>query len=205
MIIDQIDVPNTAQPINIKIHNTGKTTDYISTLLSIVPEPGHTPIYTIPLHSAEEKRKAGIYLTPNKIKLEPGQTQLVRLGFLPTATGITQDKIYHLQFIPVYTEPKAVVIAQGVLIILRPAHPNPNLDIRQKDKILLLKNSGNTNLLLLSIEQCQHTQDCIKTDYRKRLYASQQLSIPLKHTGVASVQYEFRDKIAKQSSTLMLS
>lgn len=119
--------------------------------------------------SAPKKRvrnpeKDGLLVFPAKLILLPGQTQFVRI--IKTAKSLPSDQVYEVDFIPkvstqLITQTNAngvnfgvrVIVGYGARVTLRADSLSPALLIKRINNELIIKNTGNTSLSILSCTQ----------------------------------------------------
>jgi Mat/Ecp fimbriae periplasmic chaperone len=152
------------QPLvqDIEVQNQGQERAYIEVTVARIDNPGTWPMQRfIPANPAE----AGLIATPGKFALGPGSTRLLRL--IATEPAGESERIYRVAVVPksgdIADERTGVkvVIGYEALIIVRPRVMHPTLDVRREGKNLIIRNTGNTNVLAPSLRQCRAPgQDC---------------------------------------------
>ncbi len=154
--------PNITPRADVIIRNESKDRYYITVAPSEIVNPG----------TATEKRveeadpdKLGLLVTPNRLILEPGGMRSIRIVSLNNA--LTSDRIYRVRISPqvgdiettqsnVANRDMAIKLlaAYDVLVTARPNDAKAHLVTTQGDKTLVIRNDGNTNLLLFDGELC---------------------------------------------------
>lgn len=117
-----------------------------------------------PKSRVRHPEKDGLVVFPAKLILLPGQTQFVRI--VKTAKNITAEHVYEVDFIPkvsTYLSSKKsgstpalgirVVVGYGTRVTLRPDTLSPSLSVKRLKNKLVIKNTGNTSLSILSCRQ----------------------------------------------------
>ncbi len=183
---------------DIEVFNQGDETAYIRVELSVIENPG---LANEKKHLQRDPRKAGLLVTPQRLIVPAGTRKRLRFVRLDNPKTNTQDRVYRVLIKPevgeVSSEQTAVkiIIAYEVLVLSQPKDPNFQLDYQYKDKKLILKNLGNTNVLLLQGSQCPEGQeaddevnDCVELK-GKRLYAGAKWEVGLPYTTPVTFRY----------------
>ncbi len=155
----------------IHIQNTGKQVEYINVTLKEVLHPGTPNVQDIPFVH-QNPYAFGIAAAPSKLILQPGEHVVVRLVNLVKSTPT--DRIYYVTFTPAIPaiEPVqgqtmgvhaglTVVTAYGVLVIIRPVTPHPQLQVMLKDHVVRVHNEGNTTVVTLGLWGCPQMGDAL--------------------------------------------
>ncbi len=174
MILNKVSLEFTAggQPRDdIEITNSGAETLYVQIEPNRIHDPG----------TAQEKRvlyrdpaELGLLVTPSRLVIPPGQTQVARLAVVDPAKDA--DKVYRLTVRPVVGEVRStetaikVVIAYDVLVILRPPNPKADLKTERAGRKMTLSNTGNSSILLSQGKQCDASGANCQTIPPFRLY-----------------------------------
>lgn len=112
-----------------------------------------------------DPEKDGLLVFPAKLVLLPGQTQFVRV--VKAAKELTQDKIYEIDFIPKMVSHVVqknlpndgpvvgirVIVGYGARVTLRPDVLRPSISVKREHHKLIIKNTGNTQLKIVSCTQ----------------------------------------------------
>lgn len=129
--------------------------------------------------------------SPNKAIIAPGGKRKVRLVNL--LEPVDEERIYRVTFkpIPVQQDPNqtmvTVLVAYQTLVIIRPREISQELSAERADDRLLLRNSGNSNVLLQNGRLCEGDSHCKELPV-KRLYPGNELEVALNGNG-ADVSY----------------
>lgn len=170
--------------------NTGIDTLYVQIDVDQIINPGEMPMKR---EAIKDLSKADLLVTPRQFKLTPGKRQRIR--FLFKTPFENTEKIYRATVTPkinrllmkkVEGEKKGlglkVLIGYEILVIKRPRAMNAQLKIERKAKQLSVENIGNTNALLLYLQQCpkgdMDRDQCIKSN-GPRVYPGRKEDIPL--------------------------
>lgn len=133
-----------------------------------------------------DPEKRGLLVSPTRLILEPGQRKLVRLAILSGPAD--QERVYRVAVKPVAGELTSdqsglkILVGYDVLVLVRPANPEPRLVAQRSGNMLTFQNQGNASLELVDGRQCSAEGKCISLP-GKRLYAGaewrEQLHSPL--------------------------
>jgi translation elongation factor EF-1beta len=179
---------------DIKIFNTGDDTAYVNLELSKVRSPGSEDKQLVQMKS--DPAEFGLVVTPNKVIVPQGQSRIVRLMRL--LKEVDQDVVYQVRILPATgalqavkdTDDKVVagvrvVVGYNVSVRILPTHPRVELSFERKGLELIVKNTGNTSVLLSDGKQCA-PEDPAKCEELpvKRVYAGTtwKLTLPFDHT-----------------------
>jgi P pilus assembly chaperone PapD len=171
---------------DVVVTNQGDETAYLSIKPYLISNPGTKAEKKITVH---DPLKLKFLVSPAQMIIPPHQHRLLRLMRLSAPS--TYDSIYRIEVVPVpkkllYPKQKAinkrsigirVMLAYGILAIVRPNHIKQNIQLTRSKKTLLISNKGNTNFYILGGQQCQHDQ-CIKIPPR-RMYAGNRWKVKL--------------------------
>lgn len=162
--------PNVTPRADVTIRNESKDRYYITVTPAEIVTPG----------TATEKRveesdpdRLGLLVTPNRLILEPGAMRSIRIVSLNTA--LVNDRIYRVKISPqvgdIETTSSApanrdvaikLLAAYDVLVTARPKDAKARLVTSKTSDTLVIRNDGNTNMLLFDGELCppQKTTAC---------------------------------------------
>ena len=163
---------------DIRVTNIGDEIAYVKITPKLITNPG----------SAEEKllviddpSKLGLLVSPRIMKISPHKFKLVRLVFTQKA-GLT-DRLYRIDIQPTVGDlllPKKsneigikILVGYGVVVIQRPTKLDVAISIERQDKTLIVKNNGNTNVILSNGKQCDAKGNKCQELPPKRIYAGQ--------------------------------
>jgi P pilus assembly chaperone PapD len=162
MVIDRSIVtfrPGDSPRQDIVVQNIGKEPMYVQVEVMEVQHPG-TP---------EEKRvvvtdpeKIALLATPRRFMVEPNGRKPLRLvNQQPAAPA---ERVYRVNLSPVVGKLEAdsdtntmgvkVVVGYQLLVLSSPAEPKEGLEVKRNGKSAVLRNTGNTNILLFNGQQC---------------------------------------------------
>lgn len=136
--------------------------------------------------------EAGLLVSPRRIRLEPGDTQVVRLVRM---RQFDQEQVFRVDLKPVVGELQAeqsgvkILVGYNLIVFAAPKTINVALDTSREGKTLSLTNNGNVNIEFRDLFQCDDAQlleqarqqpDRCVTVTAKRLYPgrTQQLELP---------------------------
>jgi P pilus assembly chaperone PapD len=166
---------------DVEVKNTGKETLYISVkVLKIIAPHRKKP----KRRELRNPRSAGLLVSPNRFKLRPGQSKLLRIVVRKPATR--KDLIYRVTFKPRIGKVKSnqplalkILIAYDMLVIVRPPNAKPKLRVKRSGRTLTFYNAGNTNVLIRKLKQCNKNKSkCIELP-GNRLYARERWQVKL--------------------------
>ena len=134
-----------------------------------------------------DPRESGLLVTPNKLIVPPGATKVIRLVKLGAATD---ERIYRIAAKPVAGGIDAdqsglkIMVGYEILAIVYPNKLDSDLAVERKGKSLLVKNNGNTNVLLREGYQCEQPdqeKDACTPLPGKRMYPGNEWVLDLPH------------------------
>jgi len=173
---------------DIEVANRGKETIYVSVAPTEIIHPG----------AKEQERRTyrdpmemGMLVSPTRMILEPGQSKPVRLAILERPKD--SDRIYRVRISPTVGRTIAirtglrVLVGYDVLVMVRPENAKPEISGERNGKKLTLRNTGNSNVLLVDGKQCDTSRKCADLP-TTRLYAGTTWSVDLPSEG----QVEYR-------------
>lgn len=185
----------------IQVKNVGKDTLYINSFPTQVTQPGSEKEKRLTI---KNPRQLGLLISPKRFKLLPGQSQFVQISSVKREQD--EDLVYRVKFSPTVADITAnrsglkILIAYELLVLVQPATTNADLLYEQRGEMLWLENKGNTNILLASGTHCLDDDQCIDLP-SKRLYAGQNMQIPLKTNALV----DYRIKIGSKNKNISLS
>jgi len=139
--------------------------------------PGETRV------TEPDPEKRGLLVTPARVILEPKQRRMIRLVVIGDRKS---ERIYRVKIHPVAAPveidknqpaPKKsgigikVLTGYDMLVIVRPLQPVANVVAQREGSKLTLRNTGNTNALLINGTQCDASGQGCKNLPAMRLYA----------------------------------
>ncbi len=117
----------------------------------------------------------GLLISPTRVILDPGVTRAVRI--VSIANPPAKDRVYRVSIVPQVTDVDApppvagetgvqirLLMAYDVLVVARPADATATVAKTPKDGGYVLRNSGNTSVLLTDGQVCPagRTANCTK-------------------------------------------
>jgi len=186
---------------DIEISNVGDETLYIQVEVFEVTDPGTENEQRIKVTNPDD---IGLLVTPNKIIIPPHGHKLVRLVNLKPA--VVNDRIYRIKFTPIVGPLKAsstgvkIIVAYGVLVIVQPGEPDPQLEVIRTDTQLWVKNNGNTNALFQDGTQCPEDEnEACQTLKSKRVYAGNEWVTELPSNQAVNYYVTIGDRTKKKT------
>ncbi len=171
------------QPLiqDIEIQNRDAEKAYVEVAVARVANPGEWPMRR---ETADNPAELGLIATPARFVLAPNGARLIRL--IATEPGGEAERIYRVSVVPKVGEVTdqrsgvKVVVGYEVLVIVRPKVPRVELDVRREGKVLVVRNTGNTNVLIPTVRQCPTPADCRGVN-GTRVYAgrTERIELPL--------------------------
>lgn len=135
--------------------------------------------------------EAGLLVSPRRIRLEPGDTQVVRLVRM---RQFNEERVFRVDLKPVVGELQAeqsgvkILVGYNLIVFAAPQVMNVALDATREGKTLVLSNTGNVNIEFRDLFQCDDAQllqqarqqpDRCVTVTTKRLYPGRTQSVEL--------------------------
>lgn len=183
LVLSQVVVdltPDAPPRTDIEAWNDGTERMYVIAEPAEVVAPGTPGEHRV---STPDPAALGLLVTPQKLILEPGQRELIRIASI--APRSTQERIYRITVKPVAGEVKAagsalkILIGYDVLVIVRPSVMTGTVTAQRSGARIVLRNDGTTNVELYEGRQCAAgAKDC-KTLPPKRLYAGASWEQPI--------------------------
>lgn len=156
---------------DIEVTNGGKAPIYVSVKPAEIVQPG---LEGQKRRQHRDPKEMGMLVSPSRLVLEPGQSKTIRLSLLDRPQD--RDRIYRVKIAPAVGRTVAmktglrVVVGYDVLVIVRPENAKAEIVGERNGRKLTLRNTGNTNALLVSGKQCDKAGKCIDLP-TTRLYA----------------------------------
>lgn len=144
---------------DVLVMNAGKEPLYVQVEVLEVQNPGTEAEKRVAVKNPEE---IGLLATPLRLRVEPGGKRPLRLVNLKPKSA--QERVYRVNLSPVVGKIAAegdanamavkVVVGYQLLVLVSPAEPQELLEVRREGRLAVLRNAGNTNILLFSGQQC---------------------------------------------------
>ena len=167
---------------DVEITNAGTDPMYVDIEPTRVLEPGTENESRVKI---TDPRADGLLVTPNKMILPPGATKVIRLVKIGAAT---EERVYRITAKPVAAGVEAeqsglkIMVGYEILAIVYPNEPLPNLEVARTGQNMVMRNNGNTNILLREGYQCatkdQPLEECDNLPAR-RLYPGNEWQVDL--------------------------
>lgn len=178
---------------DIEVLNTGDFKIYVDMQVAEIVNPeSDDPVRK----EFTDPRSAPLLVSPKQLMIGPGQRKRVRVILREPATTI--DRVFRLSIKPYTGKLKLaeqsgdtkssaikVLIGYDLLLLARPANPNPDIKVTRTANSIEFRNRGNTNVLLRKITQCDKSgSECVELQ-PNRLYAGESYKLDLPLTGSA--------------------
>jgi len=162
---------------DIEIWNKSPDRAYVAVEPSEIINPGT---------SAEARRqdpdpeKLGLLVSPARMILEGGERKLLRIAEIAPPTD--RERVYRVTVKPVVGPVTSshsglkVLVGYDVLVLARPAHPQPNVSFSRSGDMATFRNDGNVSVELTDGRQCDASGKICSDLPGKRLYAGAQWS-----------------------------
>ena len=128
----------------------------------------------------------GLLVSPARMVLEPGQRKLIRVAAI-AAPGV-QERVYRVRVKPVVGQLSSeqsglkILIAYDVLVLSKPANPQPLVRGGRRGSVLVLRNDGNTSVELTDGKQCDESLKICEPLAGGRLYAGAEKTVAITPT-----------------------
>ena len=141
---------------DVKVINNGDEEGYVQIDVFEVRNPGTDKEERVQVTDPDAVK---LIASPSKLAIPPNGQKLVRIVNLDPST--TEERIYRINVTPVLPPLQEesgsvvrVVVAYQLLVIVDPAEPREELEIKRSGYRLAVTNKGNTNVLLSDGKQC---------------------------------------------------
>lgn len=130
-----------------------------------------------------DPEKLGLLVSPARMVLEPGQRKLVRIATL--STNWRREHVYRVTIKPVLGGIQSedsglkVVVGYDVLVLVRPAQPQPNVIASRSGRKLTFRNMGNVSVEIIDGRQCNGGHARCTNLPGKRLYSGASWTVDL--------------------------
>jgi len=197
LVLSQVVVdltPDAPPRADIEALNNGPDRMYVIAEPAEIIAPGTAAEHRV---STPDPAALGLLVTPQKLILEPGQRELIRIAsIVPRAT---RERIYRITVKPVAGTVTAggsalkILVGYDVLVIVRPTVLTGTINAQRQDGTIVLRNDGTTNVELYEGKQCAAGGKDCKPLPPKRLYAGASWEQPID----AARPVEYRIKTGK--------
>lgn len=192
---------------DIKVYNVGSDTAYVQAQIIRVENPGLPNQTLVPLE--DNPFQVGLIVTPNKMVIPANQMRLARVLYIGDSPK-DNDVVYKVTLSPVSGQliplgslqnvnaGVELIISYGINVFIRPLVPQPQILMIRAGQDLLVKNMGNTNVLLGSCQQCDvATKQCQDISLTKRVYVGMSFHYHLPQSVLVSCKQVFTDQLVK--------
>ncbi len=166
---------------DVEVWNNSPETAYIAVDSREVLNPG-TASET--RREDPDPEKLGLLVSPARMILEPGQRKLVRIAEI--AAPPERERDYRITVKPVVGPISSnksglkILVGYEVLVLVRPAQPQPNVTFTRSADKATFKNDGNVSVELIEGRQCDAGGKSCSDLPGKRLYPGAQWSEDIK-------------------------
>jgi P pilus assembly chaperone PapD len=179
---------------DVEVRNSGKHKIYLDIQVDEIINPESDNPTRVAL---TDPRSAPVLASPKQLLVQPGERKRVRVILRESAGD--RDRVFRMAVKP-YTggvklnsgagsQDKAsaikVLVGYDLLILSRPKAANPNLVVKRHGSKIEFENTGNTNVLLRKIVQCDKSMNNCEELQANRLYAGEIYEIDLPKKGDA--------------------
>ncbi|MEM7121949.1 MAG: fimbria/pilus periplasmic chaperone [Pseudomonadota bacterium] len=168
MIVD-MSAPDNRRDLTVT--NNGDETMYVAVEIKEFINPGMPDQTEIEHRSPED---TGLLVSPSKMVLGAGERAVVRMAVIERPDA--GDRVFQVTVKPVLGEEDTqttmirMLIAYGVLVIVRPEELMPEFNVQRSGQMLLIENSGNTMVEFAYGQQCDTAGNgCVELP-SKRVY-----------------------------------
>lgn len=137
------------------VTNTGDDTMYVAVEIKEFINPGMPNQSEIAHRTPDE---TGLLVSPSRMVLGAGERAVVRMAVIERPDAA--DRVFQVTVKPVLGEEEVqttmirLLVAYGVLVIVRPEDLNPNISVQRNGQTLFVENHGNTMVELAHGKQC---------------------------------------------------
>jgi P pilus assembly chaperone PapD len=165
---------------DVEVWNKASDRAYVAVEPAEIVNPG-TPAES--RRGDPDPEKLGLLVSPARMILEGGQRKLLRVAEIGPAPD--RERVYRVTVKPVVgpvTSARSglkVLVGYDMLVLVRPAHPQPNVSFSRSGDTGTFRNDGNVSVELIDGRQCDSSGKICSDLPGKRLYAGAQWSEPL--------------------------
>ena len=166
---------------DVEVWNNGSDRAFVAIEANEVVDSG-TPAET--RRTDPDPEKLGLLVSPARMILQPGERKLIRIGEI--AAPPQHERDYRVTVKPVVgpiSSTKSglkILVGYEVLVLVRPAQPQPNVTFTRSADKATFKNDGNVSVELIDGRQCDSTGKACSDLRGKRLYPGAQWSEDIK-------------------------
>ncbi len=178
---------------DIEVTNESKAPMYVSIQPAEILRPG---LAGQERRTYRDPMEMGILVSPTRMVLEPGQSKPIRIAILKPPQD--QDRIYRIKIAPAVGRTVGiktgvrVLVGYDVLVIVRPENAKPEITGDRNGRKLTLRNTGNSNAILVGGTQCDTAEKCVDLP-TARLYAGATWTVDLPLDAPAKYRFESGD------------
>jgi len=190
-----IEFTGTTPVQDVEVVNNGRTKVYLNLSVAEIVDPGSDEPSRVEL---DDPRTAAVLVSPRQLLVPPGGRKRVRV--ILREAGADVDRVFRLRVEP-YTGKARIADAGGgkkssairvlvgydLLLFSRPDNARSDLKVTRGRDSIEFRNTGNTNVLLRRIEQCERgagDDACVELA-PNRLYAGERYRVALPKRGSA--------------------
>lgn len=168
-----VDLPAEKPPRDdIEIWNDTPETMYVSAEPFLIVAAGTPDEQRTP---ATRPQESGLLVSPQRLVLAAGERRTVRVALVGERPAT--DRVYRVAIKPVAgsvtasTSALKVFVGYDALVIVRPENPMPRIEAERSERMLVLRNGGNSAIELFEGRQCDAEGENCQSLPAKRLYA----------------------------------
>jgi P pilus assembly chaperone PapD len=179
---------------DVDITNTGDYKIFLNLAAAKIKNPHTANPERIEL---KDPRTSPVIVSPKQVLIPPGQRKRVRVILRKTPKNV--DDVYRLAIKPFTGDvqidsdrpPDAkssavkILLGYDILLLARPKNAVGKLAVKRTSKALWFKNTGNTNVLLRRMQQCNASGDECEDLQPNRVYAGEVYKVDLPKKGGA--------------------
>lgn len=180
---------------DIEVINSGPQTLYVSVEPREVIGPGTTQSSS---RQDPDPEKLGLLVSPARMVLDSGKRKLLRVASLNG--GLERERVYRVTVKPVVAQLSSekaglkILVGYDVLVLVRPATPQIEVNGTRSGKVLTLRNDGTASVELTGGKQCDQTGKNCQDLPGGRLYAGAEKSVPIDPALPVSYMLKIRDE-----------
>ena len=150
-----VDMASPDDRRDLVVTNTGDETMYVVVEITEFINPGMFNQSEIQHRTPDE---TGLLVSPSKMVLGAGERAVVRMAVIERPDGA--DRVFQVTVKPVLAEGEVettmirMLVAYGVLVIVRPEELMPDFAVQRNGQMLFVENSGNTMIEFAYGQQC---------------------------------------------------